>query len=111
MLSFDDAITQALVDLENQYEARFGDDAAIDIEDGVLRVEMADGRVYLFNRHTPLQQLWLSSPQSGAWHFTYAPFADRHLADWRSTRGDKISLYDLLNRELMPVLPFQRPPL
>lgn len=104
-------LNRALADLENQCEVRFGCDATIDLEDGVLRLEMADGRVYLFNRHLPLRQLWLSSPQSGAWHFTYAPFADHSLADWRSTRADKISLYDLLNRELQPDKPFQRPPL
>jgi frataxin len=111
MDEWDDRLNSALADLENQCEERFGDEAAIDLEDGVLRLEMPDGRVFLFNRHSPLKQLWLSSPLSGAWHFTYAPFVDKKIGDWRSTRGDKISLYDLLNRELMPVLPFQCPPL
>lgn len=109
MLTFDDAITQALVDLESQIEARFSDDMTADIEDGVLRIEFQDGRVYLFNRHEPLRQLWLSSPVSGAWHFTLAPMMDQGVVDWRSTRGQNISLYALLNTELTPEPSFTAP--
>lgn len=93
-MSFAAAITQSLNLLAEQFEAYYGDKAEIDQEDGVLKVDIDGIGTYLFNRHAPLQQLWLSSPRSGAWHFTHAG------AGWVSTRGDKKSLYDILNAEL-----------
>ncbi len=61
------------------------DDADIDVEDGVLTIELDDGGTFVLNRHAPLQQLWLSSPVSGAWHFAYDGAAEA----WASTRGEE----------------------
>ncbi len=34
-----------------------------------MTILMPDGRKYLFNRHTGMQQLWMASPISGGRHF------------------------------------------
>lgn len=46
---------------------------SIDFDDGhdFLRLIMPDQRVYLFNVHRGIQQLWLSSPISGGHHFVW----------------------------------------
>jgi frataxin len=36
----------------------------------------------VINKHGPNREIWLSSPKSGAWHFTRADGGA-----WRSTRG------------------------
>jgi frataxin len=72
-----------------------GDDLEVDMEEGVLSVETADGATYLINKHAPLQQIWLSSPVSGAAHFRY----DAAAKTWTSTRGGE-PLIPLLEREL-----------
>lgn len=43
----------------------------VDFIDGVLNVELEDGRLYIINRHLPSTQIWLSSPVSGADYFSY----------------------------------------
>lgn len=52
----------------------------VDFADGVLRITLPDGKVFVINRQRPNRQIWLSSPVSGAWHFD-AP-------DWKATRSD-----------------------
>lgn len=37
----------------------------INYADGVLDIEMHDGRAYVLNKQAPNQQIWLSSPISG----------------------------------------------
>lgn len=108
MKNFATVAAATLEALLHQFEQRFGDETELDLEDGVLRIEFEDGRVYLINRHMPLQQIWLSSPKSGAWHFAAAHFNDTGSADWLSTRGEKISIYDLLNKELQPAEAFHK---
>lgn len=104
--NFEALASETLESLSTQFEERFGDTAEIDLEDGVLRVEFDDLGVYLINRHSPLSQIWLSSPKSGAWHFAKAEFSDRKATDWVSTRGDKLYLSEILNRELAPTIAF-----
>ena len=58
------------------------DDADVELREGVLTVELAGGAQYVFNRHAPNRELWMSSPISGAHHFAPAGGA------WRSTRGE-----------------------
>lgn len=67
----------------------------VDLVDGVLNIETEDGAIYLVNKHSPLRQLWLSSPVSGAGHFDY----DAANKTWESTRGGE-SLEKTLEREL-----------
>lgn len=81
---FMDAIDEAL-----------GDEMDVDLENGILKIELDNGGQYVINKHGPNRQIWMSSPVSGASHFAY----DEGAATWVSTRGgDK--LIDVLAAEL-----------
>jgi len=73
--------------LENLFEAldeAVGDVADVDFDNGILTVELADGRQYIINKHAPNQEIWLSSPLSGAAHYAYG-----ESQVWTSTRGNE----------------------
>jgi frataxin len=57
--------------------------ADVELQSGVLTIEIEGAGVFVLNKHGPLRQLWLSSPVSGASHYTY----DQATGGWRSTRG------------------------
>jgi frataxin len=59
------------------------EDADVELRDGILTIELGDGRSYVINKHAPNKQIWVSSPISGAAHFAY----DAASQTWRSTRG------------------------
>ena len=63
--------------MEDAMGARGGD---VELAGGVLTLTTDDGRTFLINKHAPLQQLWYSSPLSGAHHF------EPKGGDWVSTR-------------------------
>lgn len=100
-LDFSVLATATLKTLQNDLETAFGDDLTVELIDGVLTLIPPHGRPFIINKHQPTQQLWLASPISGAWHFAYNP-ATQH---WLSTRGDQVSLTDLLTRELNQAIP------
>ena len=53
---------------------------------GVLEVKIpAVPSVYLIHRHDTLEQIWVSSPISGGWHFTFN--AQRN--EWYDTRNNR----------------------
>ena len=56
--------------------------------------------VYLIHRHDALQQIWLSSPLSGGWHFSF----DGQRNGWYDTRRDQ-PLFSMLFLELKPYIP------
>ena len=89
---------QTLTRLQTAIETSLGDDATADLRDGILTVELDDGRQYLINKHAPTRQIWLSSPLSGAAHFAH----DAASGAWRSTRGGAV-LTELLAAELRAV--------
>jgi frataxin len=75
---------KTLVRLAQQLEAALdADDPDIDLAHGILTVKLADGRVFIANKHLPTRQIWLSSPISGASHYAY----DAPAQSWRSTRA------------------------
>jgi frataxin len=43
----------------------------IDLLDGILNIELPDGGKYVINKHNASMQIWMSSPVSGASHFSY----------------------------------------
>lgn len=43
----------------------------IDFIGGILNIELPDGGQYVINKHDSSKQIWLSSPKSGAAHFSY----------------------------------------
>ena len=61
-------------------EAGLGDDA--ELQAGILTVDGEEG-TWVVNKHAPTRQIWLSSPKSGARHFSF----DRSSGLWTDTRG------------------------
>jgi frataxin len=67
----------------------------IDSSDGVLHLQLGDVGTFVISRQTPSRQLWLSSPISGPWHYTY----DHKMKDWVCTKGGP-SFFDRLEKEI-----------
>lgn len=65
----------------------------VDYDGKMLSIELSPDQVYLLNYHEPMNQLWLSSPVSGAHHFSF------EAGHWQSTRN-KTGLNTLLAAEL-----------
>ena len=63
-------------------EEGIGAHADAELQGGILTVEGAEG-TWVINKHAPTQQIWLSSPQSGARHYAY----DASSGQWKDTRG------------------------
>ena len=66
----------------------------VDIQEGVLVLEMPSGKQFVLSKHQPSHQLWLSSPRSGGLHFHY----NQDLSSWELADGRKLS--HLLAEEL-----------
>ena len=92
MENFETLAQQTIESLFEATERQLGDVAEVDLEGGILNVELDDGRVYIINKHSPNRQIWLSSPLSGAHHFSF----DQNGGVWTSTRdaGQLISLLE-----------------
>jgi frataxin len=58
----------------------------------ILTLTRDDGKQFVLNLHNVTQQLWYSSPLSGAWHFTWNGIR------WHSTRSDD-TLTAILEKE------------
>lgn len=93
--NFDATATRLLDRFADQLEAALADVAEVDYEGGILNLTLESGGTYVINKHAPTQQVWLSSPQSGAWHFTQ----DATSGAWRDTRQGR-DLLELLAGEL-----------
>lgn len=78
---FERRASQILDGLFEQIEDQLGDWLEVDLEGGILTLELPDGGTYIVNKHAPSREIWLSSPRSGAWHF-----AAVEGGAWRSTR-------------------------
>jgi frataxin len=94
--SLADALLSQLFDA---IEAASSDRAEVDLEGGVLTLEVEGTGTWVLNKHAPMQQLWLSSPRSGAHHFAREEGHGR----WLSTRGGG-ELMALLKAELEAAL-------
>jgi frataxin len=75
-------------------EEALGNHADAELQGGVLNVEADDG-TWVVNKHAPTQQIWLSSPLSGARHYAF----DSRSGQWKDTRGGP-DLLALLSVEL-----------
>ena len=82
-------------------EEGLGTVADAELQGGVLTVE-GDGGTWVINKHAPTRQIWLSSPKSGARHYTF----DQGSGLWRDTRGPG-DLMTILAGELGAVLAWQ----
>src|SRR5262245_36941117 len=82
-------------------EAGLADHADAELQGGVLTVEGEDG-TWVVNKHAPTQQIWLSSPRSGARHYAF----EASSGQWRDTRGGA-DLLSTLGGELGVTLTWQ----
>ena len=58
----------------------------IDEREGVIELKVPQiPSVYLMHRHDTLEQIWLSSPISGGWHFIF----DAQRQGWYDTRANQ----------------------
>ena len=94
-VDFERQAGQMLDSLFEQIEDQLGDWLEIDLEGGILKVELPDGGTYIVNKHAPNREIWMSSPKSGAWHFAAAD-----AGQWRSTRPGAEDFLALLSGEL-----------
>ncbi len=82
--AFDSDASRFLVALTSAFEDALPG-AEVDLENGILTVELEDGGTYVINKHAPTRQIWVSSPASGATHFAREQGSDR----WIDTRGGR----------------------
>ena len=71
----------------------------IELQGPVLTIKLEDGGTYVVNKHGANQEIWLSSPKSGAAHFK----PDLVSGAWLPTRGGE-PLHDRLEAELAAIL-------
>lgn len=91
--AFADLAEETLERLFDALDAAIGDDADVDFDNGILTVELEDGRQYVINQHAASQEIWLSSPISGAAHYAF----DAEAGTWLSTRGGEVLNQTLKN--------------
>ncbi len=72
-----------------------GDRLDVDLDNGILTMELPTGAQYVLNKHAPNRQIWMSSPLSGASHYAY----DEKTGQWLSIRGGE-KLNEVLAGEL-----------
>jgi frataxin len=92
---FEKLATATLSRLADVIEDGLADHVEVELQGGILTVELDDGGQYVINKHGPNRQIWLSSPKSGAWHFAW----DEAREAWISTRAPA-TLNGLLSQEL-----------
>jgi frataxin len=98
-MSLDESAFETLADktlqgFMDRIDEELGDTLDVDLDGGILTIELETGGQYVINKHAPNRQVWLSSPASGAAHF------DFNGTTWVSTRDDAIILPRLLANEL-----------
>ena len=84
-------------------EEALADHVDAELQGGILTVE-GDAGTWIVNKHAPTQQIWLSSPVSGARHYAY----DAGIGQWQDTRGGG-DLLTVLGAELGVSLNWQAP--
>ncbi len=87
---------QALNEIALALDARLGETLDVELQEGVLTIDLEDGGRYVVNKHAPNRQIWLSSPRSGAWHFACEGPGET----WVSTRDAGVTLGGLLRDEI-----------
>ena len=73
----------------------------VDFEGENLIIEI-NNSTFVLSIHNPTQQIWMSSPISGAHHFEYKEKGKEY--KWISTRDNSINLLDKIDLELSSLL-------
>ena len=76
-------------------------DFDVDFEGENLLIEI-NNSTFVLSIHNPTQQIWMSSPVSGAHHFEYKEEESNY--KWISTRDNSIDLFGKLDMELSSFL-------
>ncbi len=92
----DNEINDLLARIEEQDESGIID---ADILDDILTITLPDKKQYVINKQSYTQQIWLSSPFSGAYHFDYN--SDKNM--WLARKEQELRA--LLSQELSRYLP------
>lgn len=71
----------------------------LDMDDDALRIEHAEGKVWIVSKHRMSSQLWLASPLQGGLHFEW----DAQISQW--VLSSKKSLNTVLEEDFCPLLP------
>ncbi|HEY1720816.1 MAG TPA: iron donor protein CyaY [Magnetospirillaceae bacterium] len=86
---------EALNEIALAIETHLDDRLDVELQQGILTIDLEGGGQYVINKHAPNRQIWLSSPRSGAWHFA-SPGPG---SPWTSTRDGSTTLGSLLREE------------
>lgn len=90
-------LSRATLDsLAEQIERDLCDDFEVDYNEGILTIAHDSEQEFVINGHDATQQIWLSSPLSGATHFRY----DEDQGCWFSTKDPQLNLRRMLADEL-----------
>ena len=93
--TFEAAAQKTLSTLLDRIDDDLGDEFDVDLNAGILNIELADGTKYVINKNSPNHEIWMSSPLSGASHY----FLEDDLKTWIDTRSGH-NLFDILAQEL-----------
>ncbi len=96
--NFETHAENALQAVFEQVDGALGDQLEVDLDGGILSIELASGGQYIINKQAPNRELWMSSPVSGAKHFYF----DEETENWVGTRSDGI-FFDILSDELTQI--------
>ncbi|MDP2699884.1 iron donor protein CyaY [Thalassospira sp.] len=99
-MAFDETEFHRLADetietVSDRLDDLLGDTLDVDLQSGILSLELDSGEQFVINKHSPNRQIWMSSPVSGASHYDY----DEDTESWRSTRG-ATTLHEQLSADL-----------
>ena len=98
--NFQNLAKKTLDDIFNIAEKK-SPDFDVDFEGENLIIEI-NNSTFVLSIHNPTQQIWMSSPVSGAHHFEYIKEGSNY--QWISTRDKSIDLFDKLDMELSSFL-------
>ena len=96
--NFQNLAKKTLDDIFNLADKK-SQDFDVDFEGENLIIEINDS-TFVLSIHNPTQQIWMSSPVSGAHHFEYKEEGSNY--QWISTRDDSINLFDKLDEYTSP---------
>ena len=92
---FENIAEKTLNMLLDRIDDALGDAFDVDLNGGILIIELENTAQYIINKNAPNYEIWMSSPLSGASHY----YLEDDLKTWVDTRsGNK--LFDKLAQEL-----------
>lgn len=95
--AFETLAAQKLEHLAEAIDSAIGDQFDVDLNQGILTIDLETGGQYVINKHGASRQIWVSSPVSGASHFSPA-----ENGRWTATNGLG-TLEEILSDELSSI--------